>query len=174
MAIARDFVSFAVALVIVSVLSLFYVKRLPLVTASVPREADSAQSSTEPVEPQDSALADTPSAEPAKQVLAGLKSFQGKPKMSMTYEEYDQMLTNLKTDLNNTLPAFARHGPSDEKFRQEVTAALRDYVAAGNWWKTTIMYSKVLKDSDRTERLKAQWDSAQAHLEKAEKLLNTN
>src|SRR5260370_8412930 len=81
----------------------------------------------------------------------------------MSYEEYDDMLTRLKADLNDTLPTFVRHNASDEAFRQEVAAALRDYTAAGSWWKTTIKNSSVLNDADRNERLQADWSSAQPH-----------
>ncbi len=63
------------------------------------------------------------------------------------------------------------HSPSDESFRQEIAGALRDYTAAGNWWKTTIRNSSVLKDADRTARLQVEWASAQMHLDNAQKLL---
>ena len=174
---------FAAALVVSSVLLLSYVRQAPpgpgpgTGTGSVPGEAEdlakSAKQSEQPV--QNAAIGNAPSEEPAKQVLAGLRHFQehfqDTPKNSMTYEEYDQMLTNLKADLNDALPTFVRHSPSDERFRTEVAAALRDYTAAGDWWKTTIRNSKVLNDADRTTRLQAEWGSAQTHLDNAEKLL---
>jgi hypothetical protein len=142
----------------------------------VPGEADIAKSAKPSEQPaQNATVEDAQSEEPAKQVLAGLRHFQehfqDTPKSSMTYEEYDQMLTHLKADLNDTLPTFVRHSPSDERFRTEVAAALRDYTAAGDWWKTTIRNSKVLNDADRTTRLQAEWGSAQTHLDNAEKLL---
>ena len=89
----------------------------------------------------------------------------------MSYDQYNEMLTNLNAELNNTLPTFVRHDPSDERFRQEVAGAVRDYAAAGNWWKTTIKNSSVLSEADRTARLQVEWGSAQKHLDNAEKLL---
>jgi ribosomal protein L40E len=173
---------FAAALVVSSVLLLSYVRQAPpgsgtgSETGSVPGEADIAKSAKPSEQPAQNATAeDAQSEAPAKQVLAGLRHFQehfqDTPKSSMTYEEYDQMLTHLKADLNDTLPTFVRHSPSDERFRTEVAAALRDYTAAGDWWKTTIRNSKVLNDADRTTRLQAEWGSAQTHLDNAEKLL---
>jgi len=173
---------FAAALVVSSFLLLSYVRQVPpgtgtgSGTGSAPGAADIAKSARQSEQPaQNAAIEDGQSEEPAKQALAGLRHFQEHfqdvPKSSMTYEEYDQMLTHLKADLNDTLPTFVRHSPSDERFRTEVAAALRDYTAAGDWWKTTIRNSKVLNDADRTTRLQAEWGSAQAHLDNAEKLL---
>ncbi len=173
---------FAAALVVSSVLLLSYVRQAPpgpgtgTETGSVPGEADIAKSAKQSEQPvQNAAIGDAQSEEPAKQVLAGLRHFQehfqDTPKSSMTYEEYDQMLAHLKADLNDTLPTFVRHSPSDERFRTEVAAALRDYTAAGDWWKTTIRNSTVLNDADRTTRLQTEWGSAQTHLDNAEKLL---
>ncbi len=81
------------------------------------------------------------------------------------------MLALLKADLDNTLPSFVDHEPDDESFRVEVHAAIRDYTAAGNWWKTAIRNSSVFTDADRTERLVASWSSARAHIETAEQML---
>lgn len=110
------------------------------------------------------------SREAAKNVLAELKSFQGATGR-MSFEEYDEKLIRLKADLNNTLPSFVDHNPSDESFRQEVDAALRDYTAAGNFWKTTIRNSAVFTDADRTEKLNTDWTSAKTHLDNAERML---
>ncbi len=167
---------FVAAVAIVSVLLLFYVRRVPQGTETLAGPVESSESAKQSQQSfQDTGESvvteDDKSEEPAKQVLAGLKHFQETPKLTMSYEEYDQMLANLKADLNNTLPAFDRHQPSDERFRKEVAAALRDYTAAGNWWKTTIRNSKVLNDSDRTTRLQVEWGSAQAHLDNAERQL---
>ncbi|MDQ6652751.1 MAG: zinc finger Ran-binding domain-containing protein [Acidobacteriota bacterium] len=163
---------FALALAILSVLLMSYVRQVPQGTEPLTGGADIAQSA-KPSDQSvpDPAVTDIASEEPAKEVLAGLKHFQDTPKISMTYEEYDQMLTSLKADLNNTLPAFVRQYPSDDRFRKEVAAALRDYTAAGNWWKTTIRNNKVLNDADRTARLQVEWASAQTHLDSAEKQL---
>ena len=160
------------ALAILSGLALFYGRQVRQVTEPVVGKVDteqSAQATEQPVE--DAATEEAKSEESAKEVLAGLKHFQETPKTSMTYEEYDQMLAHLRADLNNTLPSFVRHDPGDERFRKEVAAALRDYTAAGNWWKTTIRNSKVLTDADRTTRLQVEWGSAQTHLDNAEKQL---
>jgi ribosomal protein L40E len=161
------------ALAILSGLTVFYGRQVPQVTEPVAGKIDLDQSAQpsegEPV--QDAATEEAKSEESAKQVLAGLQHFQETPKSSMSYEEYDQMLAHLRADLNNTLPAFVRHSPSDERFRKEVASALRDYTAAGNWWKTTIRNSRVLSDADRTTRLQVEWGSAQTHLDNAEKQL---
>jgi len=165
------------ALAILSGLVMFYGRQAPQLIEPVAGKVDIEQSAQpsegEPV--QDAATEEAKSEESAKHVLAGLRHFQehfhDTPKSSMSYEEYDQMLTNLKSDLNNTLPTFVRHDQSDERFRKEVAAALRDYTAAGNWWKTTIRNSKVFSDADRTTRLQVEWGSAQTHLDNAEKQL---
>lgn len=163
----------AAALAILLVLLLFYFRPNPQETQVAVSEAGVAEPTTPQSEQpgQDLAHKDPQSQEPAKQVLAGLKRFQGATQGSMSYDEYNEMLTRLKTDLNNTLPTFVRHDPNDESFRQEVAAALRDYTAAGNWWKTTIRNSSVLDDADRMARLQSEWSSAQTHLDNAEKLL---
>ena len=107
----------------------------------------------------------------ATQIVAELKRFQDITESGIDYNEYDKRLNNLKTDLNSRLPSFVRHNPSDEAFRQEVAAALRDYTAAGNWWKTTIRNSSVLTEADRNERTQRNWASARTHLTNAEKTL---
>jgi len=162
----------AVAVAILLVLLLFYFRQDPQTTQAAPNETSVAQppppqQSEAPV--QDLAQTNRQSEEAAKQVLTGLKRFQGATESSMSYDEYNDMLTRLKADLHDTLPTFVRHNPSDEAFRQEVAAALRDYTAAGDWWKTTIRNSSVLKDADRDERVQPSWKSAQTHLENAEK-----
>ena len=160
------------ALAILSGLAVFYGRQVPQATEPVVGKVDteqSAQATEQPVE--DATTEEAKSEESAKEVLAGLKHFQETPKTDMTFEEYEQMLAHLRADLNNTLPSFVRHAPSDERFRKEVASALRDYTAAGNWWKTTIRNSKVLTDADRTTRLQVEWGSAQTHLDNAEKQL---
>lgn len=107
----------------------------------------------------------------ATQILVELKRFQDATERGMGYDEYDKKLNSLKTDLNTTLPSFVRHDPSDELFRQEVAAALREYTAAGNWWKTSITNSSVFTDADRNERTQKNWASARTHLTNAEKML---
>jgi len=164
------------ALVILLVLLLFYFRQDPQATQAAPAALNDngvAQPTTAQSEAPAQDLAETnrQSEAAAKRVLAGLERFQDATEHSMSYEEYDEMLTRLKADLDNTLPTFVSHNPSDETFRQEVAAALRDYTAAGDWWKTTIRNSSVLNDADRDERLQPSWRSAQTHLESAEKLL---
>ena len=107
----------------------------------------------------------------ATQIIAELKRFQDATERGMEFGEYDKKLSSLKTALDSTLPSFVRHDSSDESFRQEVAAALRDYTAAGNWWKTTTRNSSVLTEADRNERTQRNWASARAHLTNAEKLL---
>ena len=127
------------------------------------QQAEQLGQVTTPAEPQ--------SREAAKHVLAGLSRFQAATHPNMSYEEYDEMLSKLKADLNSTLPSFVDHKPEDETFRREVEAAIRDYTAARNWWKTTITNSSVLTDADRTERIIPNWTSAKGHLETAEQVL---
>jgi len=160
------------ALAILSGLAVFYGRQVPQATEPVVGKVDteqSAQATEQPVE--DATTEEAKSEESAKEVLAGLKHFQETPKTDMTFEEYEQMLAHLRADLNNTLPSFVRHAPSDERFRKEVASALRDYTAAGNWWKTTIRNSKVFSETDRATRLQVEWGSAQTHLDNAEKQL---
>ncbi len=168
----------AVAVAILLVLLLFYFRQNPQTTQAATQAAPNETGVAQPPPPpqseapvQDLAQTNRQSEEAAKRVLAGIKRFQGATESSMSYEEYDDMLTRLKADLNDTLPTFVRHNPSDEAFRQEVAAALRDYTAAGNWWKTTIRNSSVLNDADRDERVQPSWRSAQTHLDNAQKLL---
>ncbi len=168
----------AVAVAILLVLLLFYFRQNPQTTQAATQAAPNETGVAQPPPPQQSeapvqdlAQTNRQSEEAAKRVLAGIKRFQGATESSMSYEEYDDMLTRLKADLNDTLPTFVRHNPSDEAFRQEVAAALRDYTAAGDWWKTTIRNSSVLNDADRDERVQPSWRSAQTHLDNAQKLL---
>jgi hypothetical protein len=107
----------------------------------------------------------------ATRVVSELKRFQDATERGMAYDEYDKQLNSLKTDLNTTLPSFVRHDPSDEIFRREVAAALREYTAAGNWWKTSMTNSSVFTEADRTERTQKNWASARTHLTNAEKTL---
>jgi cytoskeletal protein RodZ len=163
----------AVAVAILLVLLFFYFKQDPQTTQAATNDTGVAQPATPQSEApaQDLAQTNRQSEEAAKRALEGLKRFQGATESSMSYDEYDEMLTRLKADLNDTLPTFVRHSPSDEAFRQEVAAALRDYTAAQNWWKTTIRNSSVLSDADRDERVQPSWRSAQTHLDNAQKLL---
>jgi len=107
----------------------------------------------------------------ATQIVTDLKRFQDATESGIDYNEYDKKLSSLKSDLNNTLPSFVRHDASDETFRQEVDAALRDYTAAGNWWKTTITNSTVFTEADRNERTQRNFESARTHITNAEKTL---
>jgi len=117
----------------------------------------------------DAAAQDAASEQAAKQVLTELKEFQAATQNSMSFEEYDGMLNRLNANLNSTLPTFGQHSSDSDSFRQEVAATLREYDAARNWWKTCTRNSTVLNDSDRTERLQADWNEAQTHLDNAQK-----
>lgn len=154
-------------------LVLLYIRKDSQGTPGAVSEAGVAQPATQQAEQPGQVIAqeNPQSREAAKHVLAGLKRFQGATESSMSYQEYDGMLTRLKADLNNTLPSFVDHNPGDETFRREVDAAIRDYTAAGNWWKTTIRNSSVFTDADRTERLIPNWTSAKTHLDNAEQML---
>jgi hypothetical protein len=161
------------AVSILLVLVLLYLRSDPQTQTAV-SDAGVAQPATPQAEQesaQDTTQTDAKSQESAKQVMVELKRFQESTQSNQSYEEYDAKLTNLKADLNNALPSFVRHDENDERFRQEVAGAIRDYTAAGNWWKTTIRNSSVLTDDDRTTRLQANWASAQTHVDNAEKLL---
>jgi hypothetical protein len=150
-----------------------YVRKDPQRTPEAVAEAGFMQPATEQAEQpgQVIAQANPQSREAAKQVLTGLKRFQATTNSSMSYEEYDAMLTRLKSDLHSTLPSFVDHNPGDETFRLEVEAAIRDYTAAQNWWKTINRNSSVFSDADRTERLIPSWTSAKTHIEQAERAL---
>lgn len=160
------------ALVVLLGLILFYVRQdLP-----GSREAlgliSTAQTAATEGGPSDASTEETRSQESAKQAVAALKHFQISTQPGMRYEDYDRMLNQLESDLNTVLPSVVSHTPNDEKLRQEVVGALRDYSAARNWWKTAISYKNVLSDADRLERLQVEWASAQTHLRNAETLLN--
>lgn len=120
---------------------------------------------------QNSAQQNSESEAAAAKVIMELKHFQDAAESGRDYKDYEQKLTSLKADLNNTLPSFARHTSNDETFRQEVAAALRDYSAAQNWWKTTLTNSSVFTEADRDERTLKNWASARSHLTIAEKML---
>lgn len=135
-------------------------------------EAAAAQPAPQPADqPAVTAQENPESREAAKQVLAGLKRFEGATNTRMSYEEYDEMLTRLKADLSSKLPSFVDHNAGDEAFRKEVEGAIRDYTAAQNWWKTVMRNSSVLTDADRTERLIPSWTSAKTHIENADQAL---
>jgi hypothetical protein len=160
------------AAVVFSVLLFFFFKGDPQQTEAAPSDTSVAQSTSSPERPAPQAAADDrQSEESARKVLTGLRRVQDATDRNISYEEYDQMLTGLNADLNSTLPTFVRHDEKSESFRQEVAGALRDYTAAQNWWKTVIRNSQVLTEDDRTSRLKAEWGSAQTHIDNAEKLL---
>ncbi|MGI9066007.1 MAG: hypothetical protein ACR2HX_06340 [Pyrinomonadaceae bacterium] len=176
--LGRSTFSFAwvlAALVVVLLgLVLFYMRQGPQGTPEPGGEAVAAQTPITPdAEPpaQNAAEQNSQSEAAATRVVAELKSFQDATERGMDYDDYDKQLNSLKTDLNTTLPSIVRHDPSDEIFRQEVAAALREYTAAGNWWKTTITNSSVFTEADRNERTQRNWASARTHLTNAEKTL---
>lgn len=176
--LGRSTFSFAwilAALVVVLLgLVLFYMRQGSHGTPEVGGEAVVAQTPVTPdaEQPGQNAVEQNSQSEAAAtQIVGELKRFQDATESGMDYNEYDNKLNSLKTDLNNTLPSFVRHNPSDEILRQEVAAALRDYTAAGNWWKTTITNSSVFTEADRNERTQRNWESARTHLTNAEKTL---
>ena len=103
-----------------------------------------------------------------REVLDELKAFQSVAGSTMSYEEYDQKLTELKVLADEASASF---GPADHTFGVEVEAAILDYTAAGKWWLTTIRNNKVFSEADRNEKTQAKWDSAKIHVENAEKAL---
>ncbi len=109
--------------------------------------------------------------EVATEILTEAKRFQAAAEGEMTFEQYEQKLKNLRVELNNKLPNFSQHEPSDETFRKEIEGALRDYDAAANWWKTTITYKEAIDEAGRRERTQQIWASARVHLDTAEKML---
>lgn len=168
--------SWILAALVVALLGLvlFYMRQGPQETPDAGSEAAVVQTPATPntEQPGENALEQNSQSEAAAtRIVAELKRFQDATERGMDYNEYDKKLNSLKTDLNTTLPSFVRHDPSDESFRREVAAALREYTAAGNWWKTTITNSSVFTESDRNERTQKNWASARIHLTNAEKAL---
>lgn len=163
------------ALVVVSLgLVFFYKTQGPQGPPEAGRETVVAQTSaTQNAEQPGPNVArqDLQSEAAATQILINLKHFRDATETNMDYAEYDKQLNGLKTELNDRLPAFVRHDPSDEIFRQEVAAALRDYTAARNWWKTTITNNTVFTEADRNERTQRNFESARTHVANAEKTL---
>jgi len=176
--LGRSTFSFAwilAALVVVLLgLVLFYMRQGPQGLTEAGSETAGIQTPVAPdAEPpaQNAAEQNSRSEAAATQIVAELKRFHDATESVKDYSEYDKKLNSLKTDLNKTLPSFVRHDPSDEIFRQEVAAALREYTAAGNWWKTSITNSSVFTEADRNERTQRNWASARTHLTNAEKTL---
>ena len=137
----------------------------PAVVVATPVTADAEQPAQSIIEQ------DSQSEAAARHIVTNLKRFQDATESGMEYGEFEKKLNSLKTDLNDTLPSLVRQNPSDLTFRQEVDAALRDYTAAGNWWKTTIANSTVFTEVDRNERTQRNFESARTHLANAEKTL---
>lgn len=151
-----------------------YLRQGPLETTQARGAAVVAQPPTAPdtEQPGQNAVErDSQSEAAATQVVTYLKRFQAATESGLDYNEYDKKLNSLKTDLNDTLPSFVRYHTSDESFREEVAAALRDYTAAGSWWKTTMTNGSVFSAADRNERTQRNFDSARNHLTNAEKTL---
>jgi ribosomal protein L40E len=176
--LGRSTFSFAWILAAVAVvflgLVLFYMRGGPQGTPELKSEAAVAPTATTPdaEQPGEKAVEQNSQSEAAAtEIVAELKRFHDATDSVKDYNEYDKKLNSLKTDLNKTLPSFVRHDPSDEIFRQEVAAALREYTAAGNWWKTSITNSSVFTEADRNERTQKNWASARMHLTTAEKAL---
>jgi hypothetical protein len=159
--------------VLIAGLVLFYMRQGPQAPEALTESGSTQLATSQPqAEAQEAPLQQNPqSVEAASKVLGELKSFQQATEGGLGYAEYDEKITRLNSDLNNTLPEFVGHRPGDETFRQEVAAAVRDYAAARRWWKTTIDNSSVLNEADRDERVQFNWTSAKAHLENAEKAL---
>ena len=120
---------------------------------------------------QDTAPQESQSEAAAMQIITKLRRFQDATDRGMDFNEYEKNLNILRTDVDNALSSFVRHNSSDENFRQEVAAVLRDDTAAAQWWKTTIRNSAVFTEADRTERTQKNWASARIHLTNAERML---
>lgn len=169
----REFGRFRISVLIIAAVLLSGVVWLyirPHGTTGAVSEAGVRHPATQSEEQSGSDIAENhQSKDAAEHVLVGLKRFQRATESDMSYEEYDERLTRLKADLNNTLPSFVDHSAGDESFRRDVEAAIRDYTAAGNWWKTAIRNSSVFTEADRTERLVANWTSAKSHLDNAQR-----
>lgn len=164
----------AVLLVALVGVAFFHLRQSPLVTAELVNETVVAETAVtaDVKRPEQNAVDEDPQSEAtATQIVTDLKHFQRITESGIDYNEYDKKLESLKTNLNDALPSFVRHQPNDDTFRQEVSAALRDYTAAGNWWKTTITNSAVFNEADRTDRTQRNFESAQTHLTNAEKML---
>jgi hypothetical protein len=175
---ARSTVRLAVTLVavlaVLTGLVLFYMRPGPQAAPEALNRVGAEQPATSQpqAEAQEVPMQQNPqSAEAASKVLGELKSFQQATEGSLSYAEYDEKLTRLNSDLNNTLSEFVGHSPGDETFRQETAAAVREYAAARSWWKTTIQSNSPFNEADRNERLQADWTSAKTHLENAEKVM---
>jgi hypothetical protein len=163
----------AVILAVLTALVLLYIRQGPQAAPGALNQGAGTQPAT--LQPQAEAkdtLQQTPqSAEAASKVLGNLKHFQQATENNLSYAEYDEMLNQLNADLNNTLPEFVGHSPGDETFRKEVAAAVREYAAARDWWKTTIDNSSVFNEAARNEKVQADWTRAKIHFENAEKVM---
>jgi hypothetical protein len=168
----------ALVLVLLVSLGAFYLVRKPKTAPEQPaKQSEVSQVALSNVEEGPAASPEqiAESGEAATSVIGQLERMQDATmRNSLTYEEYNELLNQMTTHLNRTLPSFIGHQPGDEKFRIEMNAAVRDYKAARDWWKTTIQYNNVLTEADRLERLNAKWESARTHLSNAEKAIGKN
>ena len=169
--VAWIFVALVVALLGVI---FFYMRQAPQGTPELASDVAVAQTPVTPDadQPEQNAAEQNSQSETATtQIVTNLKRFQDATESGLQFSEYERRLSSLRTDVNNTLPSFVRHNPSDETFRQEVAAALQDYTAAENWWKTTITNSTLFSEADRDERTQRNWASARTHLTNVEKMV---
>lgn len=165
--------SILAGLVVVLLGLVFFMREGPQGTPELKTEAVVALAPTPSEEQTEQTAAEQNSQneDAAARIVMSLKGFQDATESGMDFDEYDKRLNNLETDLNNTLTLFVRHEPSDEAFRQEVAAVVRNYTAAGNWWKTTITNGSVFTEADRNERTQRDWAAARTHLTNAEQVL---
>ena len=163
----------AALVVVLFGLVVFYMHEGPEGTPDLKTEAIVAPAPAPSAEKQEQTATEqnAQSEDAAARIVISLKDFQDATESGMDFDEYDKKLNSLETDLNSTLTLFVRHEPGDEAFRQEVAAVVRNYTAAGNWWKTTITNGSVFTEADRNERTQKDWASARTHLTNAEQVL---
>ena len=166
----------AVMLVIFAGAAFFYMRQGSQAASTSLNEAGQTQPASDTSQAQaekaDPVQPGPESEQAAADVVSELKRVQEATEKGLPYAEYDQMLGRLKEDVNNGLAQFAGQSESDKTFRQEADAAVREFAAARNWWKTTNEHSTVFNDADRNERLQMNWASAKTHIENAEKALS--
>jgi hypothetical protein len=165
----------AVMLILLAGAAVFYIKQGAKQAAGALNGTSKTQPASDTSQPQaeaENTVQPGPESEQAAaNVLSELKRVQEAAERGVPYAEYDQMVAQLKEDVNVGLAQFAGQSENDKTFRQEAAAAVREFSSARNWWKTTNEHSAVFNDNDRNEKLQFNWSLAKTHIENAEKAL---
>jgi hypothetical protein len=107
----------------------------------------------------------------AQKALEQLKRVDSAIEGGLNYNQYSDMMVSLKVETDAALRSFVVYSDNDSLFKTYVTAAMSDFLLARESWETSIKYSSVVSDTERSERLQKHWDSARDNIDKAERHL---